>query len=129
MQHEAPAASAFVMSPEYLTPPSAMTGTKLPAIPLTALAMADSCGTPTPETIRVVQIEPGPMPTFMPSTPASTSAFAPSAVATFPAITSIEYFFFNSRSVSITFRLWPWAESTTNTSTSALMSDSARSKS
>ncbi len=34
------------------------------------------CGTPTPATMRVVQIEPGPMPTLTPSAPASTSAFA-----------------------------------------------------
>jgi hypothetical protein len=43
------------------------------------------CGTPTPATTRVVQIEPGPTPTFTPSTPASISASAASAVATFPA--------------------------------------------
>ena len=35
---------------------------------------AVSCGTPTPATIRVVQIEPGPMPTLIASAPASTSA-------------------------------------------------------
>ena len=29
------------------------------------------CGTPTPATTRVVQIEPGPMPTLTPSAPAS----------------------------------------------------------
>ena len=32
------------------------------------------CGTPTPETTRVVQMEPGPMPTLTASAPASTSA-------------------------------------------------------
>ena len=36
--------------------------------------MAVSCGTPTPATIRVVQIEPGPMPTLIASAPASMSA-------------------------------------------------------
>ena len=46
------------------------------------------CGTPTPATTRVVQIEPGPMPTLTPSAPASTSAYAASAVAMLPAITS-----------------------------------------
>ena len=45
------------------------------------------CGTPTPATIRVVQIEPGPMPTLTPSAPWSTSAFAPAAVAMLPPIT------------------------------------------
>ena len=46
------------------------------------------CGTPTPATTRVVQIEPGPIPTFTPSAPASISASAASAVAMLPAITS-----------------------------------------
>ena len=49
--------------------------------------MAVSCGTPTPATMRVVQIEPGPMPTLMASAPASISALAPSAVAILPATT------------------------------------------
>ena len=47
--------------------------------------IAVSCGTPTPVTTRVVQIEPGPTPTFTASTPRSTSARAPSRVATLPA--------------------------------------------
>ena len=50
--------------------------------------MAVTCGTPTPETTRVVQIEAGPMPTLMPSAPAFASAAAPSPVATLPAIRS-----------------------------------------
>ena len=33
------------------------------------LATAVICGTPTPATMRVVQIEPGPMPTLTPSAP------------------------------------------------------------
>src|SRR6266545_3676199 len=78
----APAASAFTTSPEYLMPPSAMTGTS-PA-PATASTIALICGTPTPVTTRVVQIEPGPTPTFTASTPRSTSARAPAAVATLP---------------------------------------------
>ena len=48
--------------------------------------MAVSCGTPTPATMRVVQIEPGPMPTLTASAPASIRALAPSAVATLPAM-------------------------------------------
>jgi hypothetical protein len=51
--------------------------------------MAVSCGTPTPATMRVVQIEPGPMPTLTASAPASISAWA-SAVATLPATTCTE---------------------------------------
>ena len=53
--------------------------------------IAVSCGTPTPATIRVVQIEPGPMPTLIASAPASTSALAASAVATLPATTWTEF--------------------------------------
>ena len=48
--------------------------------------MAVNCGTPTPATTRVVQIDPGPIPTLTTSTPASYNAFAPSAVAILPAI-------------------------------------------
>ncbi len=46
---------------------------------------AVNCGTPTPVTTRVVQIDPGPTPTFTASTPRATSAAAPAVVATFPA--------------------------------------------
>ena len=59
--------------------------------------IAVSCGTPVPATILVVQIEPGPIPTFTASAPASANAFAPAAVPTFPAITFIFLkFFFTS---------------------------------
>ena len=43
-----------------------------------------------PATTRVVQMEPGPTPTFTPSTPASISAWAPSRVATLPPTTSTD---------------------------------------
>src|SRR2546428_11793346 len=66
---DAPAASAFTTSPEYLMPPSAISGTS-PA-PATAPRIAVICGTPTPVTTRVVQIDPGPTPTFTASTPRS----------------------------------------------------------
>ncbi len=49
--------------------------------------MAVICGTPTPATMRVVQIEPGPIPTLTPSAPASTSARAAAPVAMLPPIT------------------------------------------
>src|SRR5450432_1432098 len=81
----APAASAFATSPEYLMPPSAMIATPEPFAADTASAIAVSCGTPTPATIRVVQIDPGPTPTFTALTPQSTSARVASAVATLPA--------------------------------------------
>ena len=47
--------------------------------------IAVSCGTPTPATTRVVQIEPGPIPTLTASAPAPISALVASAVATLPA--------------------------------------------
>ena len=43
------------------------------------------CGTPIPATIRVVQIEPGPMPTFTASAPAAIKSRVASPVATLPA--------------------------------------------
>jgi hypothetical protein len=51
--------------------------------------MAMICGTPTPATIRVVQMEPGPMPTLTASAPASTSASAAAPVAMLPPMTSM----------------------------------------
>ncbi len=74
----APAAMALVMSPEYLMPPSAISGTPASRAARAHSAMAVICGTPAPETTRVVQIEPGPMPTLMPSTPSEISSRAPS---------------------------------------------------
>jgi hypothetical protein len=50
--------------------------------------MAEICGTPTPATTRVVQMEPGPMPTLTASAPASIRARAASPVAMLPAITA-----------------------------------------
>ena len=60
MATEAPAAIALARSPEYLMPPSAIAGTSAAAHASTHSMIAVSCGTPTPATIRVVQIEPGP---------------------------------------------------------------------
>ena len=44
-----------------------------------------NCGTPIPATSLVVQIDPGPIPTFTISTPSLHKNFAASAVAIFPA--------------------------------------------
>src|SRR5438876_9022142 len=79
---DAPAANALEMSPEYLIPPSAMSGTSVPWAARAASMMAVNCGTPAPVTTRVVQIDPGPMPTFKPSTPSEINSFVPSYVAT-----------------------------------------------
>ncbi len=64
MTLSAPAAIALATSPEYLMPPSAMTGMPRAAAAWAASAIAVSCGTPTPATTRVVQMEPGPTPTL-----------------------------------------------------------------
>ena len=55
-------------------PPSAITGTPASAAAFDAAMIAVSCGTPTPATIRVVQIDPGPIPTLIASAPAPASA-------------------------------------------------------
>ena len=47
---------------------------------------AVNCGTPTPATTLVVQIDPGPIPTLTQSAPASTKSLTASAVAILPAI-------------------------------------------
>ena len=85
------------MSPEKRIPPSAIIGIFKSLTDSTDSTIAESCGTPTPDTILVVQILPGPIPTFIASAPASASALAPSLVAIFPAIisSSLEIDFFN----------------------------------
>ena len=81
----APAARAFAISPENFIPPSAIMLTFLLLTPFLTLRIALSCGTPIPATNLVVQIEPGPIPTFIISTPNLIKNFAASSVATFPA--------------------------------------------
>ena len=82
--------------------------------------MAVICGTPAPVTTRVVQIEPGPMPTLMASAPARASSQAPSKVATLPAISSTSGSFdFTSLTASRTLVECPWALSMASTSTFA----------
>src|SRR6266498_1876641 len=89
--------------------------------------MAVTCGTPTPATTRVVQLAPGPTPHFTASAPASISASVASAVATFPAITSTLHSDLTRCTISGTAAEWPWAVSTTKTSTPAPTSAPARS--
>ncbi len=66
-------------------PPSDTTG--MPYLsPISAhWRTALTCGMPIPATMRVVQIEPAPMPTLTQSAPALMSASVASAVATLPA--------------------------------------------
>ena len=89
MTESAPAAIAFAMSPENLIPPSAIMPTSCFLIASLISSIAVICGTPIPAIIRVVQIEPGPIPTLIASTPAFTRSSAPSGVATLPPITSM----------------------------------------
>src|SRR6056300_449524 len=84
----APAAIAFGISPVYLIPPSAITGTPLPFMAAATSKTAENCGKPTPATTLVVQIDPGPMPTLTASAPAATKNLAASPVAILPTITS-----------------------------------------
>ncbi len=78
--------------------------------------------------MRVVQIEPGPMPTLTASAPASASASAAAPVAMLPPMTStFGKFFLTHLTRSMTPWLWPWAVSTTMASTPALASASTRS--
>ena len=85
------------------------------------------CGTPTPATIRVVQIEPGPIPTFTALTPALMRSFVPSAVPTLPAINSISNFARTRFTISMTPWECPCAVSMTTTSTPAATSALTRS--
>ena len=79
--------------------------------------------------MRVVQMEPGPMPTFTASAPASISACVPAAVATLPAMTCTELDSFLMRATDSSTRCeWPWAVSTTMTSQPASISISERRK-
>lgn len=83
----APAAIDFTISPEYLIPPSAITGIPFSLATDETSIIAVNCGTPIPATTLVVHIEPGPIPTFKASAPAAIKSFAASPVAIFPAIT------------------------------------------
>ena len=81
----APAAIAFARSPENLIPPSDMIFVlRLFRAFLTSIT-ALNCGTPIPATSLVVQIDPGPIPTFTMSTPLSAKNLAALPVAIFPA--------------------------------------------
>ena len=92
--------------------------------------IAEICGTPTPATILVVQIEPGPIPTLIISTPELYNFFAASPVAILPTqigIFLIIFFIFDK--VLKTFLLCPCAVSITIKSTPLKISDLTLSKS
>ena len=68
-----------------------------------------------PATNLVVHIEPGPIPTFIISTPSFDKKLAASAEATFPAQSNVPFFFifFIFFIIYATFLGCPWAVSTT----------------
>ncbi len=80
-----PAASALTISPEYLMPPSAIIRLPILSACSAQSKTAVSWGIPMPATMRVVQIEPGPTPTFTTSAPAFIKSRVASAVTTLPA--------------------------------------------
>ena len=89
-------------------PPSAMMGMPY-LLAISALSItAVICGTPTPATTRVVQMEPGPMPTLTQSAPAWMSASVAAAVATLPAMSCASgYFALIFFTASMMLREWP----------------------
>ncbi len=90
--------------------------------------MAVIWGTPIPAITRVVQIEPGPIPTFIIEAPASIRSRVPSAVATFPAMMVRSGYCSLIRLTVLRILIWcPCAESSTTTSTPALTSAAVRS--
>src|SRR4051794_11777480 len=117
------------MSPEYCRPPSPTTGTPAGRQAFATSWIAVICGTPTPATTRVVQIDPGPTPTLTPSTPASTRAWAALRVATLPPTTSTcatAGSLLSRRIISSTLAECPCAMSTMSRSTPASTSAIAR---
>ena len=74
----APAERPLTTSPENLMPPSPMQQRSISRAAREHSMIAVTCGTPTPATTRVVQMEPGPMPTLTASAPALSMARAPS---------------------------------------------------
>ncbi len=128
MTQDAPAVTALAASPVILMPPSAMSGTPAAWVTLATSIMAVSWGIPTPVTTRVVQMLPGPIPTFTASAPQSIRSLAASAVAMLPATTSTSGKLFLSQvSASIIPLECPWALSSTRASTSAATNAEARS--
>jgi len=80
---------ALTISPENFIPPSAIIGILYLSASLAQSMIAVTWGTPIPATTLVVQIDPGPIPTFTALAPASIRSLVASAVATLPAIICI----------------------------------------
>ena len=106
-----PLAIAFAKSPENFIPPSAIIGILCLLAASAQSFIAVNWGTPTPATILVVQIEPGPMPTLTASAPAPINAFVASLVATLPATICILLSRLILLTTSLTDAECPWAVS------------------
>ena len=78
----------MVTSPEFLIPPSEITGTSYSLDIFTLSRIAVNCGTPDPVITLVIQIDSDPTPTLTASTPALIKSSAPFPVAMLPAINS-----------------------------------------
>ena len=77
---------ALTISPDLLIPPSANKVTPDCFLAFDAAKSAVIWGVPTPATIRVVQIDPGPCPIFITLAPDEPKNSTPSPVVTLPAI-------------------------------------------
>ena len=98
-------------------PPSARIATRFCRAARDARYSAVICGMPTPATMRVVQIEPGPCPTLIAFAPQSARNSTPAALVTLPAmIGSLGKASRSIRTASPTPRLWPCAVETATTS-------------
>ena len=90
-------------------PPSAINVVLLLPIPFFTSKIALNCGTPIPATNLVVHIDPGPIPTFIISTPCLIRNLAASAVAILPAHKAVlvGLIFLIFFIISATFFVWP----------------------
>ena len=84
----------MAISPENFIPPSEIIFTPFFFSAFLTSITAVICGTPIPATILVVQIDPGPIPTFIISAPELYNFLAASPVAILPTQTGIWGFFF-----------------------------------
>src|SRR5271168_4640429 len=106
------------MSPDFVIPPSARIETFFFVAAREQTYSAVICGMPTPATMRVVQIEPGPCPTLIVVAPADARYSTPAALVTLPAMMgNFGKALRRTRTVSPTPLLNPCAVETATTST------------
>src|ERR1019366_4516821 len=109
---------AFTMSPDFVMPPSARRRTPRLLAAVDATKRAVSWGMPTPATMRVVQMDPGPWPILTASAPQSARNSTPAALVTLPAMSVIDGKApRTSLTTSPTPAVWPWAVETATAST------------